>query len=197
MQSVSGKVEFKACQVSLLRHNSFLVSLWTFQPTLAYVAYKPDMVWVYVTLCESGSSVEILPHVSHQFLLHASVLRLRPQLDRDLVRRRVVVRESEVLVSDDRLAVFLEVEWERDVPGEKRAHGVGEYDLDRWCERCRVRAVGHGYLKRIFSSGSIIVDVECSNRNYLIVGERRTWYLTKKRYFIIPSTVIFEYDLDI
>ena len=25
---------FKACQVSLLWHNSFLVSLWTFQPTL-------------------------------------------------------------------------------------------------------------------------------------------------------------------
>ena len=31
---VSGKVEFNACQVSLLRHNSFFVSLWTFQPTL-------------------------------------------------------------------------------------------------------------------------------------------------------------------
>ena len=36
MQSVSGNVEFNACQVSLLWHYSFLVSLWTFQPTLAY-----------------------------------------------------------------------------------------------------------------------------------------------------------------
>ena len=34
MQLVSGKVEFNACQVSLLWHNSFLVSLWTFQATL-------------------------------------------------------------------------------------------------------------------------------------------------------------------
>ena len=34
MQLVSGKAEFNACQVSLLWHNSFLVSLWTFQPTL-------------------------------------------------------------------------------------------------------------------------------------------------------------------
>ena len=33
-QLVSGKVEFNACQVSLLWHNSFLVSLWSFQPTL-------------------------------------------------------------------------------------------------------------------------------------------------------------------
>ena len=33
MQLVSWKVEFNACQVSLLWHNS-LVSLWTFQPTL-------------------------------------------------------------------------------------------------------------------------------------------------------------------
>ena len=33
MQLVSGKVESNACQVSLLWHNSFLVSLWTFQPT--------------------------------------------------------------------------------------------------------------------------------------------------------------------
>ena len=31
MQLVSGKVEFNACQVSLLWHKSFLVSLWTFQ----------------------------------------------------------------------------------------------------------------------------------------------------------------------
>ena len=36
MQLVSGKVEFNACQVSLLWHNSFLVSLWTFQPTLVF-----------------------------------------------------------------------------------------------------------------------------------------------------------------
>ena len=36
---VSGKVEFNACQVSLLRHNSFLVSLWTFQPTLVLYTY--------------------------------------------------------------------------------------------------------------------------------------------------------------
>ena len=34
MQLVSRKVEFNACQVSLMWHNSFLVSLWTFQPTL-------------------------------------------------------------------------------------------------------------------------------------------------------------------
>ena len=33
MQLVSGKIEFNACQVALLWHNSFLVSLWTFQPT--------------------------------------------------------------------------------------------------------------------------------------------------------------------
>ena len=32
MQLVSGKVEFNACQVSMLWHNSFLVSLWNFQP---------------------------------------------------------------------------------------------------------------------------------------------------------------------
>ena len=32
MQLVSGKVEFNACQITLLRHNSFLGSLWTFQP---------------------------------------------------------------------------------------------------------------------------------------------------------------------
>ena len=34
---LSGKVEFNACQVSLLWHNSFLVSLWTLQPTLIYL----------------------------------------------------------------------------------------------------------------------------------------------------------------
>ena len=34
MQLVSGKVEFNACQVWLVWHNSFLVTLWTFQPTL-------------------------------------------------------------------------------------------------------------------------------------------------------------------
>ena len=34
MQLVSGKVEFNACKVSFLWYNSFLVSLWTFQPTL-------------------------------------------------------------------------------------------------------------------------------------------------------------------
>ena len=34
MQLVSGKDKFNACQVSLLWLNSFLVSLWTFQPTL-------------------------------------------------------------------------------------------------------------------------------------------------------------------
>ena len=33
IQLVSGKVKFNACQVSLLWHNSFLVSLWTFQLT--------------------------------------------------------------------------------------------------------------------------------------------------------------------
>ena len=38
MQLVSGdkEVEFNACQVSLLWHNSFIVSLWTFQPTLVH-----------------------------------------------------------------------------------------------------------------------------------------------------------------
>ena len=40
MQLVSGKVEFNACQVSLLWHSSFLVSLWTFQPTLLCVYWK-------------------------------------------------------------------------------------------------------------------------------------------------------------
>ena len=42
IQLVSGKVEFNACQVSLLCHNSFLVSLWTFQPTLvhAYITLR-------------------------------------------------------------------------------------------------------------------------------------------------------------
>ena len=39
MQLVSGKAEFKARQVSLLWHNSFLVSLWTVQPTLIYFTY--------------------------------------------------------------------------------------------------------------------------------------------------------------
>ena len=34
MQLVSGNVEFNACQVSLLRHNFFLLSLWAFQPIL-------------------------------------------------------------------------------------------------------------------------------------------------------------------
>ena len=34
MQLVLGKVEFNVCQVLLLWHNSFLASLWTFQPTL-------------------------------------------------------------------------------------------------------------------------------------------------------------------
>ena len=37
MQLVSGKVEFNACQVPLLWHNFFLVSLWTSQPTLLYL----------------------------------------------------------------------------------------------------------------------------------------------------------------
>ena len=37
MQLVSGKVELNAWQVSLLWHNSFLVSLWTFQPTLVWL----------------------------------------------------------------------------------------------------------------------------------------------------------------
>ena len=37
MQLVSGKVEFDACQILLLWHTSFLVSLWTFQPTLVHV----------------------------------------------------------------------------------------------------------------------------------------------------------------
>ena len=32
MQLVSGMVEFNACPVSLLCHNSFLVSLWNFSP---------------------------------------------------------------------------------------------------------------------------------------------------------------------
>ena len=36
MQLVSGKVEFNGRQVSLLWHNSFLVSLWTFQLTLIF-----------------------------------------------------------------------------------------------------------------------------------------------------------------
>ena len=34
MQLILGKVEFNACQVLLVWHNSFSVSLWTFQPTL-------------------------------------------------------------------------------------------------------------------------------------------------------------------
>ena len=34
MQLVAGNIEFNVCQVSLLWHNSFLVNLGTFQPTL-------------------------------------------------------------------------------------------------------------------------------------------------------------------
>ena len=40
MQLVSGKGEFNPCQVSLLWHNSFVVSLWTFQPTLVHKCTK-------------------------------------------------------------------------------------------------------------------------------------------------------------
>ena len=36
IQLLSGKVEFNTCQVSLLWHNSSLVSVWTFHPTLVY-----------------------------------------------------------------------------------------------------------------------------------------------------------------
>ena len=39
MHLVSRK-EFNACQVSLLWHNSFLVSLWTLQPTLVHLHYQ-------------------------------------------------------------------------------------------------------------------------------------------------------------
>ena len=41
MQLISGKIEFNACQVSLLWHNSFLVSLWTFQATLIDKIFWP------------------------------------------------------------------------------------------------------------------------------------------------------------
>ena len=41
MQLVSGKVEFNACQVSLLWHNSFLVSLKLFSPP-SYFDYFPE-----------------------------------------------------------------------------------------------------------------------------------------------------------
>ena len=41
MQLVSGKIEFNACQVSLLWHNSFLVSLKLFSPP-SYFDYFPE-----------------------------------------------------------------------------------------------------------------------------------------------------------
>ena len=44
MQLVSGRVEFNACQVSLMWHN-FLVSLWTFQPIL-----EQQITWPMPTL---------------------------------------------------------------------------------------------------------------------------------------------------
>ena len=44
MQLVSGKVEFNPCQVSLLWHNFFLVSLHTFQPTLIHQA---TLTWIF------------------------------------------------------------------------------------------------------------------------------------------------------
>ena len=50
MQLVSGKDEFNACQVSLLWHNSFLVGLWTFQPTLVFDSY------IIVRKCAIGST---------------------------------------------------------------------------------------------------------------------------------------------
>ena len=40
MQLVSGEGELNARQVSLLWHNSFLVSLWTFYPTLVLLVYE-------------------------------------------------------------------------------------------------------------------------------------------------------------
>ena len=43
MQLVLGKVEFNACQVPLLWYNSFLVSLWTFQPTLVQKTCYPHV----------------------------------------------------------------------------------------------------------------------------------------------------------
>ena len=36
MQLVSGEVEYNACKISLLWYNCFLVSLWTFQPSLIF-----------------------------------------------------------------------------------------------------------------------------------------------------------------
>ena len=49
------KVEFNARQVSWLWHNSFLVSLWTFQPTLVYefvcIASQFKGLYVWVALC--------------------------------------------------------------------------------------------------------------------------------------------------
>ena len=55
MQLVSGKIECNARQISLLRHNSFLVSLWTFQPTLLleliWFLYSPNINLATYTYC--------------------------------------------------------------------------------------------------------------------------------------------------
>ena len=66
MQLVSGNLEFNACQVALLWHNS-LVSLRTFQPTLAYMFY------IYSQLCLSSLTAlwtNLNIHVSHGHHAH-------------------------------------------------------------------------------------------------------------------------------
>ena len=56
MQLVSGKVDFSACQVSLLWHDSFLVSLWPFQLTL--ISWELCWYWVHHTVL-----VEVFYHL--------------------------------------------------------------------------------------------------------------------------------------
>ena len=61
MQLVSEEFEFNACHISLLRHSSFLVSLWTFQPTLVTCT---NFWWLY--------DIEIMrgPQYPEQYAFH-------------------------------------------------------------------------------------------------------------------------------
>ena len=71
MQLVSGKVEFNACQVSLLWHNSFLVSLWTFQPTLVRANYVGPIVEKCWWRKKRMLFTTLLPNASkHKFKCH-------------------------------------------------------------------------------------------------------------------------------
>ena len=57
MQLVSGKVEVNACQVSLLWHNSFLVSLSTFQPTFVLCTLTSQSVTHFTVLSIFASQI--------------------------------------------------------------------------------------------------------------------------------------------